>query len=159
MFDTIILALNAESDIVVAARMLEKFTPPVAAELHVVCVVSAEFALVPKPGEDAKMESEECPAAAEEETNAHQIVREFAEGLQGPGHITVTAVLTGEPAPEIVKYANNHKADLIIMAHRHLSWFSRLRDPSVCHQVIEHAPCPVLVMPGRGSPAVKSKQV
>lgn len=148
MFDTVILALNDEADIPAAQVLLGKFATPLATVIHVICVVNPEFALAPKPGEDAKVESEECPAAAQEETQAHILVAELAEAFRPLGKNVLAEVVAGEPAHDIVNYANAHKADLILMSHRHLSWFGRLREPSICNYVIEHATCPVLIIPG-----------
>lgn len=152
MFDNVILALNAEADIAAAQALLAKLATPIATVIHIVCVVNPEFALVTKPGEtlkEAKEDSEEYPAAAQEETQAHLLVAKQVESFKMLGKSVMAEIVAGEPAHEIVDYAKAHQADLILMSRRHLSWFGRLREPSVCNYVIEHAVCPVLIIPSR----------
>jgi nucleotide-binding universal stress UspA family protein len=55
-----------------------------------------------------------------------------------------TRVAFGSPAMEIVVSALHERADLIVMAKRHLSFIRRLLSPSISEQVSRKAPCPVL---------------
>ncbi|CAI8814353.1 universal stress protein [Methylocaldum szegediense] len=50
----------------------------------------------------------------------------------------------GEPGPEIVRFARGHRADLIV-----LSWRGELapRCALTLRYVLQHAPCPILVLP------------
>jgi nucleotide-binding universal stress UspA family protein len=51
------------------------------------------------------------------------------------------------PADEtIVRFAEEHKADLIVMGSRGLGGFARLLVGSVSDNVVHHANCPVLVV-------------
>lgn len=54
-------------------------------------------------------------------------------------------VVSGDPAEEIVRLAHLYHADLIIMGSRGLTGFDRVLQGSVSSQVIEAAPCSVLV--------------
>jgi nucleotide-binding universal stress UspA family protein len=54
-------------------------------------------------------------------------------------------VLEGRPATEIVLEAERWAADLIVMGARGLSATRRLLIGSVSSEVVDHAPCPVLV--------------
>jgi nucleotide-binding universal stress UspA family protein len=57
------------------------------------------------------------------------------------------AALPGQPAAEIVAYAARSGADLLVVgAHGHGA-VSRLLLGSVAEQVVQRAPCPVLVVP------------
>lgn len=53
--------------------------------------------------------------------------------------------LTGDPAEEIVKYANSHHADLVIMPCHGLRGIKRMLLGSVTHNVLNRVKCEVLV--------------
>jgi nucleotide-binding universal stress UspA family protein len=55
-----------------------------------------------------------------------------------------TRVALGKPAEEIINMALHERADLIIMAKRHMGPIRRLISPSTSEQVSRKAPCPVL---------------
>ena len=55
-----------------------------------------------------------------------------------------TRVALGKPAEEIITMALHERADLIIMAKRHMGAIRRLISPSTSEQVSRKAPCPVL---------------
>ncbi len=58
----------------------------------------------------------------------------------------VITFLTGEPGPEIVKYANNNKADIIVLGSRGLNVLQEFVLGSVSHKVAKRANCPVLIV-------------
>ncbi|BAZ12949.1 UspA domain-containing protein [Calothrix sp. NIES-4071] len=55
-------------------------------------------------------------------------------------------LVTGDPAEEIIRLANIYKADLIIIGSRGLTGMTRIVQGSVSSQVVEDAPCSVLVV-------------
>ena len=55
-----------------------------------------------------------------------------------------TRVAFGSPAIEIVVSALHERADLIVMAKRHLGMIRRLMSRSISEEVSRKAPCPVL---------------
>jgi nucleotide-binding universal stress UspA family protein len=55
-------------------------------------------------------------------------------------------VRRGDPATEIVKYANEHHVDMIILTTHGRSGISRLLMGSVAEHVIRKAHCPVLTL-------------
>jgi nucleotide-binding universal stress UspA family protein len=56
-------------------------------------------------------------------------------------------VVSGPPAAEIVRYAEEHAIDLIVLgAHGH-GFFDRLLIGSVAERVSRHAPCAVVMVP------------
>jgi len=57
---------------------------------------------------------------------------------------------TGLPAEEIARLALDLSADLIVIGHRHLSWLGRLVDRSVGRDLLDRAPCNVLVVTETG---------
>ncbi|MCU0565128.1 MAG: universal stress protein [Oculatellaceae cyanobacterium Prado106] len=55
-------------------------------------------------------------------------------------------IVTGDPAEEIVRLANIHQAELIVIGSRGLTGMSRILQGSVSGQVVEEAHCSVLVV-------------
>lgn len=55
-------------------------------------------------------------------------------------------LVSGDPAEEIIRLANIHKADLIVIGSRGLTGMSRIVQGSVSSQVVEEAACSVLVV-------------
>ena len=67
---------------------------------------------------------------------------EESRGLKG----TERAVLKGVPHTEIVKFAKENKADLIIMGTHGRKGMGRILFGSTASQVVRFAPCPVLAV-------------
>ncbi|MCP8615355.1 universal stress protein [Salirhabdus salicampi] len=55
-------------------------------------------------------------------------------------------VLTGEPGPTIVNYANKNNFDLVIVGSRGLNGLQELVLGRVSHKVAKRADCPVLIV-------------
>lgn len=55
-------------------------------------------------------------------------------------------IVTGDPAEEIVRLANIHQADLILIGSRGLTGLTRILKGSVSSQVVEEAHCSVMVV-------------
>lgn len=67
----------------------------------------------------------------------------YQQQLPCPSTIEITS---GDPAAEIVRLANIHHADLIVIGSRGLSGIDRILHGSVSSEVLEQAPCSVLVV-------------
>jgi nucleotide-binding universal stress UspA family protein len=55
-------------------------------------------------------------------------------------------IVTGDPAVEILRLANIHQANLIVIGSRGLTGMNRILQGSVSSQVVADAPCSVLVV-------------
>ncbi|MCU0552966.1 MAG: universal stress protein [Leptolyngbya sp. Prado105] len=55
-------------------------------------------------------------------------------------------IVTGDPAEEILRLAKIHSADLIVLGSRGLTGMKRILLGSVSSQIVEDAPCSVLVV-------------
>ncbi|MDF5720386.1 MAG: universal stress protein [Rhizonema sp. PD37] len=55
-------------------------------------------------------------------------------------------MVTGDPPQEIIRLANIHKADLIVIGSRELTGMNRIVQGSVSSEVVAEAPCSVLVV-------------
>ena len=86
---------------------------------------------------DLGLQLETAQAAAE------HAATEAAERL--PGGVD-TDVEHGSPGVTICDHASEHHADVIVIGTHDRSFWDRLFDPSVGRYVIDHAPCPVLVV-------------
>jgi nucleotide-binding universal stress UspA family protein len=58
-----------------------------------------------------------------------------------------SAVIVGRPAAEIVRYAEEHAADVLVMGTHGYGLVKRFLLGSVADQVLRQATCPVLVVP------------
>jgi len=52
----------------------------------------------------------------------------------------------GQPGTIICRFAAEHDSDVIVLGSHDRSFWTRLFDPSVGRHVVDHAPCPVLVV-------------
>ena len=66
-----------------------------------------------------------------------------AEVLDG---VVQTEVEVGHPGTVICEYAAEHASDVIVIGSHERSFWERIIDPSVGKHLIDHAPCPVLVV-------------
>ncbi|WP_416671966.1 universal stress protein [Egbenema bharatensis] len=55
-------------------------------------------------------------------------------------------IVVGDPAEEIIRLANIHQTDLVVMGSRGLTGMKRILQGSVSSQVVEDAPCTVMVV-------------
>lgn len=85
------------------------------------------------------------PQADIESIPHHQLEKLQAYQAQLP-YQSELELVTGDPAEEIVRLANIHQADLIIMGSRGLTGMNRILQGSVSSEVVEEAPCSVLVV-------------
>ena len=72
-----------------------------------------------------------------------------AEGVEyckGLGIAAQSEVLRGHPADEIIRYAQQIHADLIVSGTRGLGGFAQLLLGSVAHKLVTYSPVPVLIV-------------
>ncbi len=62
------------------------------------------------------------------------------------GCSSAVEIVTGDPAEEIVRLAKIYDADLIVLGSRGLTGMKRILLGSVSSQIVEDAPCSVLVV-------------
>ena len=65
-----------------------------------------------------------------------------------PSHVT-TAVVVGAPANEIVRYAEAHHADVVVLGSHGHGLVRRFLLGSVADKIVRQAPCALLVVPHR----------
>jgi nucleotide-binding universal stress UspA family protein len=79
--------------------------------------------------------------------NAIKMLDEKIKKFQNVENVSLQSkVLIGEPAYEIIKFANDKKIDLIIMGTTGLGGIKKFVFGSVARNVSEKAPCPVMLV-------------
>ena len=90
----------------------------------------------------------QIPTTQEIAEIAKERISTFAnDQLQGMEHTTLTKVLIGKPAVEIVSYANEVAAMMVVMATKGHSGLEHILLGSTTEAVLRHAKCPVLSIP------------
>ncbi|MGO4887701.1 universal stress protein [Anaerobacillus sp. MEB173] len=107
-------------------------------EIHVVSVVTpinagAEFGI---PYEHIRIEQQK---------KVQELLDDVKVSLEDLPNKKEIVMLKGRPAEMIVDYAKNRNTDLLVIGSRGLSTFKEIILGSVSHNVVQHAPCPVLV--------------
>jgi universal stress protein A len=82
------------------------------------------------------------------EQAARETLQDFADELSKKGINVQPYLRVGYPFDEIVLMANHFNVDLIIIGSHGRGAISRLLLGSTAERVVEHAPCPVLVVKG-----------
>ncbi|MEK2478645.1 MULTISPECIES: universal stress protein [Streptomyces] len=85
------------------------------------------------------------------EDNARAILTEAIDGAIGPDrHVPITPrVIEGNPARVLLDAA--HGADLLVVGNRGHGGFSEALLGSVGQHCVQHAVCPVVIIPGPGT--------
>ena len=111
-------------------------------ELHIVGVVRPfEFAAVDfiLPEEIEEYEKEEI-------SKEEKYLREALDIARSNGIYAITKVLEGEPAEELMDYADNNDCDLIVVGHRGVGGFKRMILGSTASNLVKYANQSVLVV-------------
>lgn len=80
---------------------------------------------------------------ASERAESNEELDELAKVLEVP---VQPLVVVGDPGETICSVADRVAADVVVMGSHGHGWLQRVLIGSVSHHVLEHAPCPVLVM-------------
>jgi len=80
-----------------------------------------------------------------------QLLRGVREKLANESIKTEFNVVVGHPAEQLVRYAEAHQIDHIVVGHRGHTLFERWLIGSVARQVIAYAHCAVTVVRDRGA--------
>ena len=87
------------------------------------------------------------------EDEGQALLRHAEEAFVGTTVLHDGVFRTGDPAEVICQVAAEGAYDLVVIGTRGRGLFTELLLGSVSHKVIQHAPCPVLVVRRRASPA------
>ena len=109
-------------------------------------------------GRTADVAAADRDAAADNLLEHDTIAAEAAAILRATGFTADSAVRAGSPASEIVAFAKEWNADLVIMGSHGRTGLARLLLGSVARNVLHHASCSVLVVRRHADP-VRGKRV
>ena len=82
----------------------------------------------------------------EMEVTAKRLIEEIVTSLKKSSLDAEGAVLSGEPFVEIIRYARQENADLIVMATHGRTGIEHMLLGSVAEKVVRKSPCPVLTI-------------
>jgi nucleotide-binding universal stress UspA family protein len=142
MFKKIVLATDGS----IHAREALKYARELAARDDATVIVVHAFGSVPGYlGEPMKGD-----VMARHVNIGREIADRAAEELREAGVEVETEVLAGPPAEALLRVAESHKADLIVMGTRGYGALTSLLLGSVSHRVLAHTHVPVMVVRAEG---------
>jgi nucleotide-binding universal stress UspA family protein len=77
---------------------------------------------------------------------ARELVDNETERLREAGHVAEPAVVEGDPSDELLRYAVQSDAELIVLGAQGMSGIQRFRLGAVTQRIAHHADCSVLVV-------------
>jgi nucleotide-binding universal stress UspA family protein len=81
------------------------------------------------------------------EGQSKEIASQVEQKMLNAGLKPHTAVIKGDPGYSIINAVDEHKCDLIVMGSRGLGPIQRFLLGSVSNYVVNHAKCPVMIVP------------
>jgi nucleotide-binding universal stress UspA family protein len=137
----VLLALDGSPSAQAAATLVRSLSWPEGSVLHVVGVVEPPIEFATLPGVPAR---NTLDAAGSDELR--RILDEAAEGLSSSSLAVRRTIFVGRPASVIVGAAVELEVELIVVGNRGRGPLTSMVLGSVSAEVVDHAPCPVLVV-------------
>jgi len=138
-YNTILVAFDGSDASAVALRQGAELAQACKAQLHVIAVVVTSAGLMIEP---AAMPGDVLIAERKSLANSMAI----AVGHLGEmGSTALTCVCDGEASAEIIAYAHEIKADLVVLGHAEKSFFASLFAGATGKHLLGHLPCSTLI--------------
>jgi nucleotide-binding universal stress UspA family protein len=137
----VLVAIDGSASSDAARNLVASLAWPEATLIRLIAVVEPMSALTAGLAPYSATEFDDRPVM----TSLEERVADAALGLAKPGRVVETAVLRGRPATVIVEQALDLRAELIVVGSRGLGRLRSMLLGSVSAEVVDHAPCPVLV--------------
>lgn len=148
---TILVAVDTAAEAAHVMPIATGMAKALGARLHIVCAIDEGFLLpVTSTGVVTAADEADYPAAAIERTAVEALVVRCRAEAKNLGLMASVRIEAGEPVQTILMAATQCDAGMVILGHRHRSWFGRLAEGSVARAVIDRSPHPVLVVPAPG---------
>lgn len=144
----VLLASDGSSDSRRAARWLREFAPAVDIRVSVLTV-----ATLTEPPRDSVTMSQLRDRVV---TEAHEAAEGAARILRGRWPEVETLTREGDPQVEIVRAAEELRADMLALGARGLGRLRRLLVGSTSLAAARYAPCPVVIVRGRPRPVQRA---
>lgn len=141
-----ILAVDASDHAAHAVEFARRLPLPGETEFVVTHILSPGEALDEQAWEDSDLVSELTALKQRRHDVAAGLVGTATARLEADGKRAVVAIREGSPAAEILKLADERKADLIIAGARGASGMRRLLVGSVADRLLKFARCSVLIV-------------
>ena len=146
----VLIAVDGSHESTDAARLAHELFGATAEYLVVTVADSGATLTGMMPMADASLAGAYIPADIAQES-VDQAMRDAEETAAGAAAevkepTTTTIIEVGDAGETICRVAEEEHVDLIVVGSHHRGWLSRLVTPSVRNHLVEHAPCPVLVV-------------
>jgi nucleotide-binding universal stress UspA family protein len=137
----VLLAIDGSAPSEAASSLAASLRWPEATSIRIVAVAEPmSFVLAEPIAYEIAEDNEKAVVAA-----LAARLTDAAAALEMPGRIIETRLAEGRPATVIVDEARTFRADLVIVGSRGLGRLRSMVLGSVSAEVVDHAPCPVLV--------------
>jgi nucleotide-binding universal stress UspA family protein len=143
----VLLAYDGSAGAAEAAALAEAISWPGDSVLRAISVIEPILSPMSGPWDRGSVLSPELDAAIT--ASANETLREVEDRLASSARSVDGNVLRGRAASVIVDDAREFRADLVIVGSRGHGAIATLLLGSVSSEVVDHAPCPVLVARGR----------
>ncbi|GAI23090.1 unnamed protein product [marine sediment metagenome] len=148
MYERILVPLDSskvdEATLPHVEELVSKLVPEVKAEVILLQVVSSVTHVI---AEGVSVQVSYTEKEIEQiKKKAKEYLAKAGESLRSEGAMVKTKVVTGRAAEEIIKVADETKADLIVMSTHGRSGLSRLTFGSITDKVLRTGTVPVLVV-------------
>jgi nucleotide-binding universal stress UspA family protein len=143
----VLLAYDGSAGAAEAAALTEAIRWPSDSVLRVVSVIEPILSPMSGPWDRGSALSPDLDAAIT--ASANETLRDVVERLGSSGRSVDGNVLRGRAASVIIDDSRGFGADLVIVGSRGHGAIATLLLGSVSSEVVDHAPCPVLVARGR----------
>lgn len=139
----VLLAYDGSAGATEAAALTQAIPWPNDSELRVVSVIEPILSAMSGPWDRGYVLSPELDAAVT--ASANETLRGVVDRFASSGRSVDGSVLRGRAASVIVDDARDFRADLVVIGSRGHGAIATLLLGSVSSEVVDHAPCPVLV--------------
>ena len=136
----VLLAFDGSPSSIAASEFAIELARQYAAELRVLAVVRP-----PDFSEDVETEA----WIERSERHLHNVMQPVKANAAKASVNCITEVAVGHPSEQIVRHAERHGVDHIVVGHRGHTLFERFLIGSVARQVIAYADCAVTVVRAR----------
>jgi nucleotide-binding universal stress UspA family protein len=143
----ILLAIDGSAAASRARDLVDRITWPVGTTIRVVAVLEHAHDLVGFPGQHAP-EADPRDIETSLVRRLDDALESAVRDLEHDGRILERMLLRGRAANAVVQEARDFSADLIVVGNRGHGRMNTMLLGSVSAEIVDHAPCPVLVARG-----------